>query len=95
MSVYAIADIDVKDKETFKEYARGVPATLEKYGGRYIVRGGKVQGIEGDWKPRLLVMIEFPTMEALQKWYDSDDYKPLLEMRMRSTHTNAVVVEGV
>lgn len=95
MSAYVIADLDVKDTEEFRKYARRVPETIARYGGRYLVRGGKVETVEGSWNPRLLVVLEFPSWEAARKWYDSEEYRPLLAMRQRSALTNGVLVEGV
>lgn len=97
MSVYAIADLDVKDRNSpeLKRYAEEVPKTIEKYGGRYLVRGGKFEVLEGGWKPKLMVVLEFPTMEALKRWYNSEEYRPLLALRQKAASTDAVVVEGV
>jgi uncharacterized protein (DUF1330 family) len=94
MTIYAIARIDVTDKEGFRRYAQEVPATLAKYGGRYLVQGGPFEVIEGEWKPRLLVVVEFPSRERLEAWYNSEEYKPLLELRKRSAKTDAVIAEG-
>lgn len=94
MPAYAIAQVEVTDPETFARYGAQVPATIEKYGGRYLVRGGATQAMEGDWAPPRLVVIEFPSMEQLQQWYDSEEYKPLIELRQQSAKTNLSFVEG-
>lgn len=95
VSAYIVADLDPKDPEKLKEYAEKVPKTIEKYGGRYLVRGGKFEIWEGDWKPTLLVVIEFPSWEAAEEWYNSEEYQPLKKMRMMSARTDGVLVEGV
>ena len=95
MSAYIIADLEVKDPAKFKEYAEKVPRTIEQYGGRYLVRGGKFEVWEGDWKPTGLVVLEFPSWEAAEKWYHSEEYRPLKVMRIQSTRTDGVVVEGL
>lgn len=95
MSAYLIADRNVESRAALDEYAREIPKTLERYGGRYIVRGGNLEVVEGEWKPRSLVILEFPTMEALKHWYDSEEYRPLKEMRMRAAPSDVVLVEGL
>jgi uncharacterized protein (DUF1330 family) len=81
MAAYVIGDIEVTDRAAFQEYRNRVGATVEQYGGRFVVRGGKVNPKEGDWQPRLLVMLEFPSLEQAERWYDSSEYKPLIAMR--------------
>ena len=95
MAAYLIADIDVQDPEAFNEYRRQVPATLEPFGGVYIVRGGGITALEGDWEPVRIVIIEFPNMDSLNGWYNSEAYKGPRALRGRATVTRAVAVEGV
>ena len=85
----------MKDAGAFQRYVDEVPATVAKYGGRYLVRGGKIKLVEGDWNPKILVVIEFPTMDALKAWYDSEDYRPLRALRLETARTDAVGVWGV
>jgi uncharacterized protein (DUF1330 family) len=92
---YVIGDLDVTDPKRLAEYAERVPQTIQKYGGRYLVRGGKFEIWEGDWKPKLLVIIEFPSRDAAVNWYNSEEYRPLKELRVLSARTNGVLVEGV
>jgi uncharacterized protein (DUF1330 family) len=77
MAAYLIVDIDVKNAAGYEEYRRQVPTTVAKYGGRFIVRGGTSETLEGDWSPKRVVVVEFPTMEALKRWYNSAEYRPL------------------
>jgi uncharacterized protein (DUF1330 family) len=95
MSAYLIVDIDVRDAAGLEEYRNRVPATLTKYGGRFIVRGGKFQKLEGTWDPKRLVLIEFPSIEQAKQWYDSEEYRPLKAMRLKASTSNLVLVEGV
>jgi uncharacterized protein (DUF1330 family) len=95
MSAYLIVDIDVRDAPGLEEYRNRVPATLTKYGGRFIVRGGKFQKLEGSWDPKRLVLIEFPSIEQAKQWYDSEEYRPLKAMRLKASTGNLVLVEGV
>jgi len=92
---YIIADVTVTDPATMEEYRKRVPATLAPYGGRFIVRGGAHQTVEGDWKPSRLVVLEFPSLEQAKRWYDSEEYREPKAMRLRAGRTNLVMVEGV
>jgi uncharacterized protein (DUF1330 family) len=94
MPAYVIADVSVTDPAGFEEYRKHVPATLEKYGGRYVVRGGRHEKLEGSWQPSRLVILEFPSMEQAKRWYECEEYRGPKAMRMKSAKTNAVVVEG-
>ena len=68
MPAYVIANVTVTDLPAMEEYRKQVPATLAKYGGRFVVRGGAIQTVEGDWKPSRLVVIEFPSRADAQRW---------------------------
>jgi uncharacterized protein (DUF1330 family) len=94
MAAYAIADIEVTEPAAFREYGNRVGATVEQYGGRFVVRGGKVDPKEGDWQPRLLVMLEFPSLEQAERWYNSSEYKPLIAIREKAARTQLVIAEG-
>ena len=94
MAGYLIAEIEVHDPVLFEEYRKLVPATIAKYGGKYLVRGGATDTLEGDWAPARLVMLEFPTLEQARKWYHSAEYKPLLAMRLKAAKSKAILVEG-
>jgi uncharacterized protein (DUF1330 family) len=95
VAAYIIADVTVTDPAIMEEYRKRVPATLAPYGGRFIVRGGAHQTVEGDWKPNRLVVLEFPTLEQAQGWYHSEEYREPLAMRLRAGRTNLVIVDGV
>ena len=94
-TAYAIVEVTVTDPQLFQEYAKAVPATIAAYGGRYLVRGGAVDSKEGGWAPRRVVVLEFPSMDQARKWYDSAEYKPLLEMRLKAANSKLILVEGV
>lgn len=94
MAAYVIADIEVKDLEEFQKYSKQVPPTLAKYGGRFIVRGGAHEVLEGGWRPRRLVIVEFPDMAALKAWYNSKEYGPLVKLRQKASDGNLVAVDG-
>ncbi len=95
MPAYVIVDVTVTDPVLMDEYRTQVPATLAKYGGRFVVRGGAHQTIEGSWTPNRLVVLEFPSMEQAKRWYDSEEYRAPKALRLRAGHANLVMVEGV
>jgi uncharacterized protein (DUF1330 family) len=95
VAAYVIVDLTVTDLPTMEEYRKRVPATLAAYGGRFLVRGGAHQTVEGDWKPNRLVVLEFPTMDQAKRWYSSEEYREPLAMRLRAGRANMVMVEGV
>ncbi len=94
MPAYLIANIEVTDPEGFERYRAAVPAVIAAHGGRYLVRGGEKQLVEGDLKLHRLVILEFPSMTALRGFYDSADYAPLLALRLASTRSDVAFVEG-
>ena len=94
MTAYIIANVDVTDQAAYDEYRRGVPATIAAYGGRFLARGGATRVFEGEFLPKRLVIIEFPDIAAAQRWYESPEYRPLLEMRKRASRGSLFVVEG-
>jgi uncharacterized protein (DUF1330 family) len=95
MSAYIVVDIDVKDREMFKEYAALVPPLIEKYGGRYIIRGGEITPAEGDWDLHRVVIIEFPTTERAQALLAADEYAPVAKLRFQSAISKLFIVEGI
>jgi uncharacterized protein (DUF1330 family) len=95
MPAYVIADVTVTDLPAMEEYRKQVPATLAKCGGRFLVRGGAHQAVEGDWKPARLVVIEFPSLADARRWYDSEEYRAPKALRMRAGRTSVVIVDGV
>jgi uncharacterized protein (DUF1330 family) len=93
MAGYVIANVVWKDSESLAVYKRLMPPSVEKYGGRFLVRGGSTEILEGKWSPALVV-IEFPTVEKARQWYSSDEYRPALEIRQRSAENELLIVEG-
>lgn len=94
MAGYVIAQLDVTDPETFARYREKVPPTIEKYGGRYVVRGGEITAFEeAPPKPRVVV-IEFDSVAAARRWYESEEYAPLARMRQSAANGPVFVVEG-
>lgn len=95
MAAYVIGEIEVTDAAIYEQYRKQVLATLEKHAGRFLVRGGEVALLEGDWSPKRVVILEFPGMAEAQKWYRSPEYAPLIELRQRASRGKLVLVEGI
>jgi len=95
MAAYLIAQVNVTDPETFAQYSSRVPGVIEQYGGRYLVRGGATEAVEGSWMPARLVVVEFPSMEQLKRFYHSNEYAPLIELRNQSARTDMTFAEGI
>ena len=94
MAAYVIGEIEVTDPALYEDYRKQVLATIEKHGGRFLVRGGKVEALEGGWAPKRLVLLEFPTMQQALGWYRSAEYAPLIKLRQRASRGKLIAVEG-
>jgi len=95
MPAFLIADIDVKDDETYAQYRTANPDIVNKFGGQYVALGGEIQVLEGDWNPRRTLIISFPDMEALRGFYSSPEYEALRKIRWASADSRLVAVEGL
>ena len=94
MSAYIIADITVHDLEQYKEYAGLAPGFVEKHQGKYMVRGGETDVVEGNWRPQRLVVVEFPSKEHAHAFLQDPDYQSIAALRHAATTSNLLVVEG-
>ena len=94
MAAYVIAEVNVTDPMLYEDYKKMVPATVQKYGGRFAVRGGAVEVKEGSWTPTRLVVLEFPTMEQARRWYHSPEYAPALALRLKAANSKLILVDG-
>lgn len=94
MSAYMIVDIEIYDPAAYDEYRKVVGATLEQYGGKFVVRGGKIDVLEGSWNPKRIVVLEFESAAHARQWYDSEEYRVPKQIRMRASKGNIIVVEG-
>ena len=95
MAGYVIAIVEVINPEGYAEYSRQVPATIAKYGGRYLVRGGTMELREGEWPGPRTVILEFPSLSRAREWYDSPEYKPLRPTRQANSRARIAFFEGV
>ena len=95
MTGFAIFNIDIKKPEEYKEYVSKVKPIAQKYGGEYIVRGGENQIVEGTWTYPRTVIIKFPTYEKALEWYNSDEYKPVKDIRLANSVGSNIIVKGI
>jgi uncharacterized protein (DUF1330 family) len=96
MPAYVIVGVDVTDPEAYSDYTRDVPATLEPFGGRFLVRGGAFEVLEGDWHVTRTVVLVFPSVEQAKAWHESDAYQAILPIRHHNARTHfMIVVDGV
>ena len=95
MSGYLVVELEITDAARYQRHRELVPAIIEKYGGRYLVRGGDLETLEGDWSPKRIVVLEFESTNRAKEFLDSEEYGPVKQMRLESANTNMIVVEGV
>ena len=95
MPAYLIADMHVTDAPGYEEYKRVAPAAIEKYGGRYVARGGETAVLEGDWTPSRVVILEFPSIEKARAFYDSPEYRAARKIREGKGKFRMVVTAGL
>jgi uncharacterized protein (DUF1330 family) len=94
MAAYLIANITVTDPERYADYRTQVPKVMAQYAGRFLVRAGALHPLEGDMGLDRFVVIEFPSLEAARRFYDSPEYAPLLKLRLETAASQVALVEG-
>lgn len=95
MTAYAIFDIEVTDPGRYEDYKKLAPPAIAAYGGKYLVRGGKIDVLEGHWDPSRIVVLEFPTAQQAKDWIASLEYSEARALRHATAITNAILVEGI
>ena len=95
MAAYVVFDVTVQDAAGYEEYRRAGSPSVSQYGGKYVVRGGRVDVLEGDWRPSRVVVIEFASVDQAKRWYNSPEYQAALPGRLRTAVSRVLVVEGV
>lgn len=95
MAAYIIVDVSITDPQEYEEYKKLTPATIAEYDGKFIVRGGQTETLEGDWQPERVVVLEFPTYERAKAWWNSTNYTKAKVIRQRAAKTKMIVVDGV
>lgn len=94
MAAYIIVEVDIHDPVQYEDYKKLTPASLEPFDGRFVVRGGATETLEGDWQPGRIVVLEFPSVEKAKAWWGSAEYAPAKALRQRTATTKMIVVEG-
>jgi len=89
-----IVEVEITNNEMYSEYVEKVPEIISRYGGRYLVRGGKVTSLTGNWNPEKIILIEFETIEHLQRCFESAEYLEIAPLREQSTNSKAIILEG-
>jgi uncharacterized protein (DUF1330 family) len=95
MAAYIIVDVDVKDAKAFEPYKQPTAASVAQYGGKFIVRSSEYEVLEGSWRPTRLVVIEFPSVEAAKRWYESPEYQKVMPIRLQHAVSKMLLVNGV
>ena len=94
MSAYIIVDVTIHNAENYEGYKKLTPASIAAYDGKFIVRGGTTESLEGDWQPGRVVVLEFPTVERAKQWWASEEYAPAKAIRQANAETKMILVEG-
>ena len=95
MPAYVIVETDVTDPEQYEQYKAASPAAIAAGGGRFLVRGGELAVLEGDWQPPRIVILEFEDLQAAKRWYESQAYREAKKLREGAASFRAIAVQGV
>lgn len=95
MPAYVIVEVAYHDQSAREEYQKLTPATIAAFNGKFIVRGGNTTTLEGDWNPERIVIIEFPSVERANEWWNSELYTKAKVIRQRAATTKMIIVEGL
>ena len=95
MPAYLIVEVEVTDPAGYDEYKKMVPSSLAAYDGKFAVRGGACETLEGSWQPKRVVVLEFPSVARAKQWWGSAEYSAAKALRQRAARTQMIVVEGV
>ncbi len=94
MAAYVLVEVSIHDPVEYEAYKKLTPAAVAAYDGRFVVRGGQTETLEGDWKPERIVVVEFPTVERAKEWWNSELYSNAKVIRQRAAKTKMIVVQG-
>ena len=94
MKAYVIVDVKIHDPKRYEDYKKLTPGSLVPFDGKFVVRGGVTETLEGDWEPGRIVVLEFPSMEKAKEWWSSSGYAPAKAIRQSASHTRMIMVEG-
>lgn len=94
MAAYVFVEIDIYDQELYEEYKKMTPHTIKEFDGKFLVRGGQAEHLEGDWNPERVVILEFPSVERAREWWESETYTQARLVRQRAAETKMIILEG-
>jgi uncharacterized protein (DUF1330 family) len=94
MAAYIIVEVEVTDAKAYEGYKPMAAASVARHGGKFVVRGGQTETLEGGWAPKRIVVLEFPSVEKARAFYRSEDYAPALKLRLAASRSRAIIVEG-
>ena len=93
---FMLVDVDIHNIEEYKKYLEKVKPIVEKFGGKYLIKGGKIEAKETDlWKPKRIVLVKFPNKSSALRWYNSEEYRALKHLRLNNASSNILFIEGV
>ena len=93
---FLLVDVDIHNIDEYKKYLEKVKPMVEKFGGKYLIKGGKIDAKETDlWKPKRIVLVKFPNKSSALKWYNSEEYRALKNLRLNNASSNILFIEGV
>ena len=95
MAAYVISDLSTRDPDALQTYRTRAAAAIAQYGGRYLARFGEIEVLEGDWRPEMLIIVEFPAIDQARAWYRSPEYAEALAVRDRALSRDLILVDGV
>ena len=95
MKAYIIADVNITDPILYEDYKKLTPGSLVPFDGKFIVRGGQTETLEGSWETGRIVVLEFPSLEKAKAWYASDIYKPAKAIRQAASKSKMIMVQGM
>jgi len=95
MKAYIIVDVHITNPTLYEDYRKLTPASLIPYDGKFVVRGGSTETLEGEWNPGRVIVLEFPSVEKAKAWWSSPGYAPAKAIRQSASHTNMILVEGI
>ena len=95
MPAYAILQINILNRENYKEYVKKASPIVESFGGEYLVRGGKSEVVQGEWNDQRTVVVKFPSYDAAIQWYNSEEYAPIKKIREDNSIGNCIIIEGI
>jgi uncharacterized protein (DUF1330 family) len=95
MPAYVIVEVTITDKALYEEYKKLTPAAIAAFDGKFVVRGGQSESLEGDWTPERIVILEFPSVDRAKEWWNSEQYGAAKAIRHKAGITKMLVVAGV